>query len=131
MIWCRCLAVNVKQCWRVSSPKHLRPLEGGSLFELIEFVLADPNQRKGEMVVMVRGAAVVVSGIDAEAERVMTVLLGELSTKQASAIGAKLTGVKKSSCTSGRSIAMNNRGLVLGVDDGCLDWWLTGSGRRE
>ncbi len=76
--------------------KTFETIQGGSLAELIEFVASDPNQRKGEMVVMVRGQPKVADqSLDAEAERIMTILLKDLSVKQASQLGAEITGLKK------------------------------------
>lgn len=77
--------------------KTFETIVSAPLSELQAFVAADHNQRKGEMVVLVRGYAgpVQTEGLDPEAERVMTILLEELSTKQASVLGAKLTGLKK------------------------------------
>lgn len=66
------------------------------LAELVEFVRADSNQQRGEIVLMVAGASTrLESALDAEAERVMGILLEELPVKQAAALGAKITGVKK------------------------------------
>ena len=66
------------------------------LAELVEFVRADSNQQRGEIVLMVAGASTrLESTLDAEAERVMGILLEELPVKQAAAMGAKITGVKK------------------------------------
>ncbi|WP_024460836.1 16S rRNA (cytidine(1402)-2'-O)-methyltransferase [Marinimicrobium sp. LS-A18] len=66
------------------------------LAELVEFVRADSNQQRGEIVLMVAGASNRSdSTLDAEAERVMGILLEELPLKQAAAMGAKITGVKK------------------------------------
>lgn len=66
------------------------------LAELVEFVRADSNQQRGEIVLMVAGASTRSdSTLDAEAERVMGILLEELPVKQAAAMGAKITGVKK------------------------------------
>lgn len=66
------------------------------LAELVEFVRADSNQQRGEIVLMVAGASNRSdSTLDAEAERVMGILLEELPVKQAAAMGAKITGVKK------------------------------------
>ena len=68
----------------------------GSAAEVLQQVQADPNQRKGEFVVIVQGAPQADAGLlDAEAERVLDILLEDLSVKQASAIAAKITGVKK------------------------------------
>ncbi|GAA5317831.1 MAG: 16S rRNA (cytidine(1402)-2'-O)-methyltransferase [Candidatus Pelagadaptatus aseana] len=75
--------------------KTFETIVGGSLAELVAFVSADSNQRRGEMVVLVEGAQRDSSALDAEAERVMTILLGDLSVKQASALAAEITGVKK------------------------------------
>jgi len=76
--------------------KTFETITGGSLLELSAFVASDPNQRKGEMVVMVRGKPKVTEQtIDNEAERVMTILLKDLSVKQASQLGAEITGLKK------------------------------------
>lgn len=77
--------------------KTFETIRGGSLEELGEFVASDPNQRKGEMVVMVRGKPKPAQdqGLDAEAERIMTILLKDLSVKQASQLGAEITGLKK------------------------------------
>ncbi len=66
------------------------------LAELVEFVRADSNQQRGEIVLMVAGASSrSESTLDTEAERVMGILLEELPVKQAAALGAKITGVKK------------------------------------
>jgi len=45
--------------------------------------------------VLVEGAEPAASSIDASVEQTMRVLLAELPLKQAAAIGAKLTGLKK------------------------------------
>ncbi|MBR9909086.1 MAG: 16S rRNA (cytidine(1402)-2'-O)-methyltransferase [Gammaproteobacteria bacterium] len=76
--------------------KTYETIAGGSLAELQQFVEADANQRKGEMVVIVRGKARAAErSLDTEAERVMSILLRELSVKQASELGAEITGLKK------------------------------------
>jgi 16S rRNA (cytidine1402-2'-O)-methyltransferase len=77
--------------------KTFETIRGGSLLELIAFVDSDPNQRKGEIVVIVRGKPKPEQdqALDAEAERIMTILLQDLSVKQASQLGAEITGLKK------------------------------------
>lgn len=68
----------------------------GSAAEVLEKVESDPNQRKGEFVLMIQGAPEKDgSALDARAEEVLDILLEELSVKQASALAAKITGVKK------------------------------------
>lgn len=66
-----------------------------SLGVLVERVSRDPNQQKGEFVVMVAGAVRDAEAIDPEAQRVLAVLLEELPTKKAATLAAKITGVKK------------------------------------
>ncbi|MBB5212173.1 16S rRNA (cytidine(1402)-2'-O)-methyltransferase [Microbulbifer hydrolyticus] len=66
------------------------------LAELVEWVRADSNQQRGEIVLLVRGAAEGRSSeLDAESERVMTLLLAELPPKRAAAVAAEITGVNK------------------------------------
>jgi 16S rRNA (cytidine1402-2'-O)-methyltransferase len=75
--------------------KTFETIHGDTLSGLMKWLAADANQRKGEFVVMVSGAAVVDQLVDAEAERVLRLLLEEVSLKQATALAAKITGVKK------------------------------------
>ena len=69
----------------------------GSLEEVIAMVEQDANQRKGEFVLVLAGAK--VESDDEEqaiaAEHVLNVLLEELPVKQAAALTAKITGLKK------------------------------------
>ncbi|RDH85159.1 MAG: 16S rRNA (cytidine(1402)-2'-O)-methyltransferase [endosymbiont of Escarpia spicata] len=68
----------------------------GRLDALIEIVAEDPNQQKGEFVVLVQGAGRGQSDQKTvETEQVLKVLLDELPLKQAAALAAKITGEKK------------------------------------
>jgi 16S rRNA (cytidine1402-2'-O)-methyltransferase len=68
----------------------------GSLEEVLQQVSADQNQQKGEMVILLQGASPAEQdGIDADTERVLKILLQELSVKQAASLAAAITGVKK------------------------------------
>ncbi len=75
--------------------KAYETIRAGSLRELQQFVGADGNQQRGEIVLLVRAAAGAERQVSAETERVMGVLLAELSVRQAASLGAKITGVKK------------------------------------
>lgn len=76
--------------------KTFESIHGDALGELLPWLLADDNRQRGEFVVLVRGAEEVVSeGVGAETEKVLDILLEELSVKQASALAARITGVKK------------------------------------
>ena len=76
--------------------KTFETVHGDTLGELIPWVEADNNQRKGEFVVLVHGAAArEETGIDAEAERILLILLKDLPVKQAAALAANITGLKK------------------------------------
>jgi 16S rRNA (cytidine1402-2'-O)-methyltransferase len=65
------------------------------LAALVEILEQDPNQRKGEFVVLVAGAQRSADAIDPETERILGVLLEEVPTKQAAALAARITGAKK------------------------------------
>ena len=76
--------------------KTFETIRGDNLDKIIPWVEADDNQRKGEFVVLLHGAeARDNSGIDAEAERILLILLKELPVKQAAGLTANITGLKK------------------------------------
>jgi 16S rRNA (cytidine1402-2'-O)-methyltransferase len=58
---------------------------------------ADANRQKGEFVILVEGATAGADGDDAEAEaeRILSILLAECPVKQAAALAAQITGKKK------------------------------------
>lgn len=66
-----------------------------TLDELVRRVIADPNQQRGEIVLIVEGEQTVQSADQAELDRVLEALLTELPVKKAATICAKLTGVAK------------------------------------
>jgi 16S rRNA (cytidine1402-2'-O)-methyltransferase len=58
------------------------------------WLAADDNRRRGEFVLVVSGPPP-RQGLDAEAERVLKILLAELSVKQAAKLAAQITGGSK------------------------------------
>lgn len=76
--------------------KTFETLKGLPLGELREWVAADANQQRGECVLLIGGwEAPEEEGIDAEALRVLDLLLAELPVKRAAALAAEITGVRK------------------------------------
>lgn len=76
--------------------KTFETIKSDKLAAMVEWVAADSNQQRGEIVLLVHGASKPENAeISAEQERIMRVLLEDLPVKQASAIGAKITGLKK------------------------------------
>jgi 16S rRNA (cytidine1402-2'-O)-methyltransferase len=77
--------------------KTYETVNKGTLAELINFTRVDQNQSKGEFVILVNGFKKQSSEleIDSAAKTTMKILLDELSVKQAAAIGAKITGLRK------------------------------------
>lgn len=70
----------------------------GSVSEVLAKVSADANQRRGEIVLLVRGFQKEVSKeqVSVEAQRVMQILLADkIPTKQVAALASKITGEKK------------------------------------
>lgn len=66
------------------------------LGELATFVANDPDQQRGEAVILVEGApAAEEDGLDADAQRIALLLADELPVKQAAALTARITGAKK------------------------------------
>ncbi|MHB8346945.1 MAG: 16S rRNA (cytidine(1402)-2'-O)-methyltransferase [Acidiferrobacterales bacterium] len=76
--------------------KQFETVRNAPLGELSDWVRSDSNQQRGEMVVLVHGLPhEATQNIDAHADRVMRVLLAALPLKQAAALGAEITGLKK------------------------------------
>jgi 16S rRNA (cytidine1402-2'-O)-methyltransferase len=65
------------------------------LGEAMAWVKADANRERGEFVVLVEGAQQATDAADAEAERILQILLSECSVKQAASLAAQITGLKK------------------------------------
>lgn len=76
--------------------KIFETIQGDTLSGLCQWVQVDHHQQKGEFVVLVQGAdRAENAAADAEAERIVRLLLNELPVKQAAALAAKITGQKK------------------------------------
>ncbi len=77
--------------------KNFETIRHTNLNNLYEIIGEDPNQRKGEFVLMVHGADEIHHGEQDEIElqRVLNILLEELPLKQAVTLAVKLTRVKK------------------------------------
>ena len=75
--------------------KHFETVRYASLGELVEWVGADENQQRGEIVVLVHGAVPAESEAYAEAARIVRILLKDLPVSQAAALAAEITGLKK------------------------------------
>jgi len=65
------------------------------LSEAVAWLKADAHREKGEFVVLLEGAQESADAGDAEAERVLRLLLAELPVKQAATLAAQITGQKK------------------------------------
>lgn len=89
--------------------KQFETLRRGTLAELMQWVTDDPDQQRGEIVLVVSGAEQAAPEIDTEAERVLSILLKELPVKQATALAADITGIKKN--------ALYRRALSLAQDN--------------
>ncbi|TFW27776.1 16S rRNA (cytidine(1402)-2'-O)-methyltransferase [Massilia horti] len=64
--------------------------------EALAWIKADPNRERGEFVVLVEGAvAENDDALEAEADRVLQILLAECPVKQAAHLAAQITGRKK------------------------------------
>ena len=76
--------------------KTFETVHKSTLGDLVEFVKADDNQQRGEIVVVVAGVNVVQDADDISIhDKLLQRLLEDLSVKKAAALGADITGVKK------------------------------------
>ena len=76
--------------------KTFETVHKSTLGDLVEFVKADDNQQRGEIVVVVAGVNVAQDADDISIhDKLLQRLLEDLSVKKAAALGADITGVKK------------------------------------
>ncbi len=75
--------------------KRFESLLDGNLRELLARVQSDRNQRRGELVIMIAGHEGGLQQDQAEADRVLRILLEALPVSQASALAAQITGQRK------------------------------------
>jgi 16S rRNA (cytidine1402-2'-O)-methyltransferase len=76
--------------------KQFETIRGDSLQNLLRWVSDDPNQQKGEFVILVEGQPPAEGhAVDAEAERILNVLREELPIKTAAKLAARITGLNK------------------------------------
>ncbi len=76
--------------------KTFETIHNCKLGEALAWLQADPNQQRGEFVLLVEGAPVKdEQAISPEAQRTLELLLAELPLKQAVKLAADITGIKK------------------------------------
>lgn len=76
--------------------KLYETVKGGALIELRDWLHADPNQQKGEFVVLVQGAEISDDEtIKINARQILQTLLSELPVNQAVKLASKISGEKK------------------------------------
>lgn len=75
--------------------KQFETIHEDSLKGMLEWMAADPNQQRGEFVVILAGAVVDEDAMQQETLRMLKLLLAELPLKQAVRLCAELTGAKK------------------------------------
>jgi len=83
-------------CMARELTKQFETIRTGTIAEIKQFIESDSNQQRGEFVVLVAAQDKhIAKELDDESERVLDILLEELSVKQASALAAKITGKSK------------------------------------
>ena len=66
-----------------------------TLAEAMDWLNADPNNQRGEFVLLLSGALEQEAGLEAEAERVLALLLQEMPLKRAVQLAVQITGASK------------------------------------
>lgn len=77
--------------------KTFETIHGLPLQELHDWIAADPNQQRGECVLLIEGyqAPADAQQVPLEAQRVLKLLMAELPLKRASSLAAEITGARK------------------------------------
>ncbi len=79
------------------------------LSEAAAWLAGDAHREKGEFVVLLEGAAAQSDAQEADAERILKILLAECSVKQAASLAAQITGMKKNALYD-RALALKGEG---------------------
>lgn len=75
--------------------KHYETVLRAPLAQLLAWLQADVVRQKGEFVIVLSGCEAIQPAQHAQAEQILSVLLEKLSAKDAAALTAKITGVRK------------------------------------
>ncbi len=75
--------------------KRFEEVHGATLNELVAWLMADSNRRKGEFVVLVQGVPTATEVDTPQNRRLLSTLLSELPASRAVVVAAKLTGLRK------------------------------------
>jgi len=75
--------------------KQFETVRHATLGELAQWVAEDANQQRGEIVVLIHGAAPAATETSDDAARILRILIKELPVRQAAALAAEITGQKK------------------------------------
>ena len=76
--------------------KTFETIKGDVVEDLLEWVISDPDQQKGEIVLLVKGLeSEADTSSEIEARRILKILLAEMPLSQASSLAAKITGTRK------------------------------------
>lgn len=77
--------------------KTFETIKGAPLAELASWIAGDPNQQRGESVLLIEGLddKAIASEVTVEAQRILRLLCTELPLKKAAALTAQITGVRK------------------------------------
>ncbi len=89
------LGAQRRVCVARELTKTFETIHTDTLGAVIEWMLADANQQRGEFVVIVEGAAPVETLLTQDAIRVLELLAAELPPKKAAALAADITGANK------------------------------------
>lgn len=89
--------------------KRFEDIHECALGDGVAWLKADANRQRGEFVLAVSGAAANVAedGVDAEAQRVLALLVAELPTKSAAKLAAAITGAPRNALYE-RALALKN-----------------------
>lgn len=92
---CEELGEQRRACLAREISKRFETIRTAPLAGLRDWVANDPNQQRGEFVICIEGRSEAVSASDREAERVLRILLDEVSRKQAIALAGRITGRRR------------------------------------
>jgi 16S rRNA (cytidine1402-2'-O)-methyltransferase len=83
-------------CMARELTKQFETIRTGSITDIKQFIESDTNQQRGEFVILIAAQNKhVAKELDETSDRILDILLEELSVKQASSLAAKITGKSK------------------------------------